>query len=496
MGETVRPDLAPADELAVRRRLERSITALALMVEGGAFDTEADTCGLEVELDLVDPLGRPRHVNAAVLTALGRADVQAELGSFNIELNLASRPTHGRVLSRLDEELAATLDAATAVAQGHGARAVSVGILPTLHASDLTASHLSTNPRYPYLDAKMAALRARAVQLDINGREHLQLETDSIAVESAATSLQVHVRAAPEAYARYFNAAQAVSPALVAAAANSPYLLGRRLWQETRIPLMEQSLDTRASRSAAEPPRVWAGDSWARTPVDVLADNVRRYSPLLPLLDAEDPLAELEAGRVPALHELRLHNGSIWRWNRPVYDVQHGHPHLRIESRVMPSGPTATDMVANAALFLGLVRAVADHDAPVETTLDFELVAQDLQSAALLGLEARLRWPGRSGVEAHDARRLLVETLVPLAAAGLDAWGADRDDAQHYLGVIEARVSSGWTGAAWQTATVEDLERHGADRESALREMVRRYAENARTHEPVHLWPVPQRRTR
>ena len=490
MGETVRPDLAPAEELEARQRLERSITALALMVEGGAFDTEADTCGLEVELDLVDPLGRPRHVNAAVLAALDRADVQAELGSFNIEFNVDSRPTHGRVLSRLDEELAGTLGAATAVAQSLGARAVAVGILPTLHASDLTAGHLSTNPRYPYLDAKMAALRNRAVRLDIHGHEHLELETDSIAVEAAATSLQVHVRAAPDTFARFFNAAQAVSPALVAAAGNSPFLLGRRLWQETRIPLMEQSLDTRATGSGPsdEPPRVWLGDRWAGAAVDVLADNVRRYAPLLPMVDAEDPLEELESGRVPTLHELRLHNGSIWRWNRPVYDVQHHHPHLRIESRVMPSGPTATDMVANAALFLGLVRAVADLDPPVEDVLDFRFAAQDLQAAALLGLGSRLRWPGRSGVQTYDARRLLLETLIPLAAAGLDAWGVHPDDAEHYLGVVEGRVSSGRTGAVWQTTTVEELESHGADREAALREMVRRYVENARTHQPVHFW--------
>ena len=492
MGEAIEPTVGSvSDGAAVRERLDRSITALQRMVDDGAFDTRAETCGLEVELDLVDPLGRPRHVNAAVLAALDRHDVQAELSRFNIEFNVPARPTHGPVLRRLDDELSATLDTVTAVAQQWGARAVAVGTLPTLHATDLTSSTLSGNPRYPYLDATMAAFRERSVRLDIRGRQHLEVETDSIAVQAAATSLQVHVRVAPDDFARFYNAAQAVSPALVAAAGNSPYVLGHDLWHETRIPLIEQSLDTRRAGAAAdgEPPRVWMGDRWAATAVDVLADNVLRYAPLLPILEPADPLQELAEARVPALTELRRHGGSIWRWNRPVYDVQHDHPHLRIENRVMPSGPTSTDMVANAALFLGLVRAVADLDPPMSRRLDFRQVPHDLHEAARLGLSARLHWPAASGVAPRCARRLLLETLLPLAATGLAAWGVDREDADRYLGIVHDRVSAGRTGARWQTRTVERLEERGADREWALREMVRRYVEHARTHEPVHRWP-------
>jgi gamma-glutamyl:cysteine ligase YbdK (ATP-grasp superfamily) len=491
MGEAIRQAGVVADGAVMRERLDRSITALERMIDDGAFDTQAETCGLEVELDLVDPLGRPRHVNAAVLAALDRHDVQAELSRFNIEFNVPARPTHGPLLRRLDDELSATLDAVTAVAQQWGARAVAVGTLPSLHATDLTSSTLSGNPRYPYLDAAMAASRERSVRLDIRGRQHLEVETDSIAVQAAATSLQVHVRVAPDDFARFYNAAQAVSPALVAAAANSPYLLGRRLWHETRIPLIEQSLDTRRAGAAAdgEPPRVWMGDAWSATAVDVLADNVRRYPPLLPILEPPDPLQELADGRVPALLELRRHSGSIWRWNRPVYDVQHDHPHLRIENRVMPSGPTATDMVANAALFLGLVRAVADLDPPISRLLDFRQVPDDLHEAARHGPGGQLHWPGPAGVAARCARRLLLETLLPLASTGLAAWGVDQEDADRYLGVVQERVSTGRTGARWQTRTVEQLEERGADREWALREMVRRYVEHAGTHEPVHRWP-------
>lgn len=492
MGQPVQPSGHVPTDRAVRRRLDRSIAALERMVAAGAFDTSADTCGFEVELDLVDPLGRPRLINAAVLAALHRHDVQAELASFNLEFNVPARPTHGGVLRRLDEELADTLDAVTAVAQQWGARVVSIGTLPTLQAADLTARHISANPRYPLLDDAMAAVRGRAVRLDITGTDRLQLECDSIAVQAAATSLQVHLRVAPEHFARFYNAAQAVSPALVAAAGNSPYLLGHRLWHETRIPLLEQSLDIAGpgSRQADEPPRVWMGDRWAATPVDVLADNVRRYAPLLPALEAEDPLEALTNPGVPSLRELRLHNGSIWRWNRPVYDVQHDHPHLRIENRVMPSGPTATDMVANAALFLGLVRAVADFDPPVSSTLDFRHVPHDLHEAARFGLDAQLHWPGRSEARVLGAQRLVLDTLLPLAASGLNAWGIDAGDAEHYLGVLDQRVTARRTGAEWQVATMDLLERQGADHQLALRETVRRYVEHARTREPVHRWAM------
>lgn len=492
MGEAVRVGGAPVDRDRLRLRLERSVQALRAMVADGVFDSEADTCGFEVEFDLVDPLGRARPVNPALLAILDRPDVQSELARFTIEFNPPARPTRGPLLATLDDELAATMAVLSAVAESRGARLAAIGTLPTLHAADLTSADLSLDPRYRLLDTRMAALRRRPVVVDIRGRDHLQLETDSIAVQAAASSLQVHLRVRPADFARFFNAAQALSPALVAAAGNSPYLLGCRLWHETRIPLIQQSLDTRPAPDdpAGEPPRVWMGEGWTSGPLDVLAENVCRYRTLIELIEPEDPIAELAAGRVPSLHELRLHNGTIWRWNRPVYDVQHHHPHLRIESRVMPSGPTACDMTANVALFLGLVRSLAEADPPVATVLDFARVTEDLQEAARLGLDATLCWPVHGRAASRPADRLLLETLLPEAATGLRSWGVDARDIDRYLGVVERRVALRHTGAEWQWATVDGLLAGGVDRESALRETVRRYLDNARTRAPVHLWPL------
>jgi len=319
----------------------------------------------------------------------------------------------------------------------------------------------------------MRAERHGPVVVRIAGRESLAFSIDSIAPEAAATSLQLHLRVPPERFAAYYNAAQAMAGAQIAAGANSPYLLGRELWHETRVALCEQVLDTRQRREvrAGVPPRAWLGDRWVHGPVELFDTIVQSLPPLLPTLAAEDPLDCLATGTIPRLHELRLHNGTVWRWNRPVYDTGDSHPHLRIENRVLPSGPTALDMTANAAFYFGLVRTLAEADRPLWSTTPFALAGRDLHAAARLGLDATLHW---DGVDVPPSR-LILDVLLPLAGDGLDGWGVAPADRDRYLSIVAQRVRSGQTGAAWQTATVRRLQdRSGLDRPAALREMTRR----------------------
>jgi hypothetical protein len=474
----------------VQHRLQRCVAALRRMVDGGWFASHEDTVGMEVELDLVDPLGRPRLVNDAVLARLGRTDMQHELGKFNVELNLAPRRLQGRVLRDSESDLGDVLDRCRARIEGLGARLVAVGMLPTLSAGQLTIERISGNPRYALLCRRMRAAHRSPFRVHIiDGCEPVGFTTDSIAPAATTTSLQLHLRVPPERFADYYNAAQTIAGAQVAVGANSPYLLGYQAWQETRVTLLEQLLDTRRPREirAGAPARVRLGDRWVNDPVELFDDAVRLFPPLFPTLDAEDPDAALDRGCAPGLRELRLHNGTVWRWNRPVYDVQAGCPQLRIENRVLPSGPTAVDMVANAAFYYGLVRAIVDNDPAPFRRVPFAVAERDLHCAARDGLAARLCWEGVD----HPIDQLTREVLLPAAAAGLDAWGVDPNDRDRYLGVIEARVRRGRTGAAWQTEAVRYLEERGRERVAALHEMTRRYLEYAHTGAPVHEWPVP-----
>lgn len=474
----------------VRRRLEQSVAALQRMVEEGWFTGHEDTVGMEVELDLVDPLGRPRLVNDIVLARLGRTDMQQELGQFNVELNLAPTRLEGPVLRDSQRDLEDVLDTCRTQIEGLGARLIAIGMLPTLSAEHLTAEKISANPRYGLLCRRMRAARHRPFHVNIvDACEPVEFATESVAPEAAATSLQLHLRVAPDRFADYFNAAQLIASLQVASAANSPYLLARRVWHETRITLLEQLLDTRDPRQvrAGVPARVYLGEGWTDSAVALFENLVRQFAPLLPTLEAEDPVAALDTGNIPALHELRLHNGTVWRWNRPVYDVQEGRPHLRIENRVLPSGPTAVDMVANAAFFYGLLRGIVDRDTAPWTQTPFEVAKRDLHLTARDGLAARVFWEGRD----QAADRLILDVLLPVAEAGLDAWGVNPQDRDRYLGVVEARVRTGRTGAVWQTRTVRCLEERGSQRTQALHEMTRRYAENSRAGAPVHEWPIP-----
>ena len=287
---------------------------------------------------------------------------------------------------------------------------------------------LSANARYRVLNEQIFAARGEDMRIAIDGAEHLLTHADSITPEAACTSVQLHVQVSPEAFASYWNAAQAIAGVQVALAANSPFLFGRQLWDETRITLFEQATDTRPDelKQQGVRPRVWFGERWITSVFDLFEENLRYFPALLPICDDEDPLAALECGACPQLAEMSLHNGTIYRWNRPVYAVVGGQPHLRVENRVLPAGPTVVDVMANAAFYYGLIRALADEQRPVWTQMTFATAAENLHEAARHGLDARLYWPGLG--EAPVAE-LVLRRLLPLAREGLRRWGVDPADA-------------------------------------------------------------------
>jgi gamma-glutamylcysteine synthetase len=363
-----------------------------------------------------------------------------------------------------------------------------VGILPSLRQGDVTDEAMSANPRYRLLNEQMIAARGEDMRICIDGPERLLTHVDSIMPEAACTSVQFHLQVSPEAFGSYWNAAQAVAGIQVALAANSPYLFGRELWRETRIPLFEQVTDTRPEELQQQGvrPRVWFGERWITSVFDLFEENLRYFPALLPLREDEDPAAALDSGEAPRLSELTLHNGTVYRWNRPVYAVEDGRPHLRVENRVLPAGPTVADVVANAAFYYGLVRALAETERPVWTQMSFAAAADNLVEGSRHGIEARVYWPG---IGEAPVTELTLRRLLPQAWEGLRQWGVDSADADRMLGIIEQRCLTGRTGATWQTEAVHCLERSTADRRESLRRMTQGYIERMVTNQPVHTWP-------
>ena len=350
---------------------------------------------------------------------------------------------------------------------------------------------MSANARYRVLNEQIFAARGEDLRIAIDGPEPLLTHAGSITPEAACTSVQLHVQVSPEAFASYWNAAQAIAGVQVALAANSPFLFGRQLWAETRITLFEQATDTRPDelKQQGVRPRVWFGERWITSVFDLFEENIRYFPALLPLCEDEDPLAVLDAGATPQLAEMSLHNGTIYRWNRPVYAVVNGQPHLRIENRVLPAGPTVADIMANAAFYYGLIRALAETQRPIWTQMSFPTAAENLHEAARDGMDARLYWPGLGEVPVAE---LVLRRLLPLAREGLSRWGVDPDSAGRLLGIIEQRCLASRTGADWQVAMTRAIsERTGAGRAEALRQMTQRYIEHMHANEPVHTWPEP-----
>src|SRR6266702_2954268 len=468
--------VSQADRRRYREKVRSCLDVLARMLRESRF-----TDGQE-QVGLVDEAGAPSMRNAAVLAAIDDPDWSPELGRFNIEVNMAPRLLAGDALATMERLMADSYNRADLRARQAGTRRAMIGILPSLGEQDATEAAMSPNPRYQLLNEQICAARGEEMQISIEGPERLLTHVASIMPEAACTSVQCHLQVSPELFGSYWNAAQAVAGVQVAVAANSPYLFGRELWQETRIPLFEQATDTRPEELQVQGvrPRVWFGERWITSVFDLFEENLRYFPALLPLVEDEDPVAALDRGEAPKLAELTLHNGTIYRWNRPVYAVVDGMPHLRVENRVLPAGPTVADIMVNAAFYLGLVRALAEAERPVWTQMSFAAAADNLAEGARHGIEAKLYWPGLGEVPVTE---LVLRRLLPLAADGLGRWGVDDRDASRLLGVIEQRCLTCRTGATWQTEAVRALADGGrTSREEALRLMTQGYIERMHTN--------------
>ena len=475
------------DRTAYRAKVRRCLDVFARMLSEYDFSVSHPHVGIEIEFNLIDHDGRPALKNAEVLEAIADPAFQTELGLYNIEINVPPSRLDGDGLADLEESIRRDLNEAQDKAGLVGANLVMVGILPTLEDSHMAGDAISANPRYSLLSEQILNARGEDIEIVIDGVDRLDTTADTIVPEAACTSTQLHLQVEPDEFAPAWNASQAIAGVQLAIGANSPFLLGKQLWHETRIALFEQATDTRSDelKTQGVRPRVWFGERWITSVFDLFEENVRYFPSLLPIVEDEDPLVEFDAGRVPTLAELRLHNGTIYRWNRPIYDVADNRPHLRVENRVLPAGPSVVDTLANAAFYFGVVKTLSQSDRPVWSQLSFKAAEENFHVAARNGIESDLYWPSVGTV---PARELVLRNLLPLAHAGLEQCGVATGIKDSLLSVIEQRCITGRNGSTWLIGEFERQLASDTDRARALRATTVRYEENMHANTPVHTW--------
>lgn len=477
-----------------RRRFTRSllddVQALERMLDEGLLESGIRRIGAEQELFLIDAAKRPAPISIDVLERLNNKAFTTELARFNLEFNLDPLVLGADCLSRMENEIVTHLALVREAAKAAGADVALVGILPTLEQGHMTLANMTPMERYFALNRALCELRGEEYELSITGVDELNISHESVMLEACNTSFQIHFQVSPEEFARFYNIAQAVCAPVLSAAANAPLLFGRKLWQETRIALFEQSIDTRRETAHARQAlgRVSFGRSWVNESVlEIYREDIGRFKVLLGLVDTvEDPFEALEAGRAPRLQALQLHCGTVYRWNRACYGVTNGKPHLRIENRVLPSGPTPLDEVANAAFFFGLLSGVLEEHGDITKHMSFADAKANFLAAARRGLNAQFDWLDKQSIPAHE---LICNRLIPLAREGLQTAGIRADDVDRYLSVIEARVSSRRTGAQWMLDSLDTMKGEGT-RGQRMASLVGAIVERQSTNQPAHTWEL------
>lgn len=490
MGISIdRSEFADGDFNAFQAALERNLTALTRLLQRPGFGEGPASLGAELEMYLVDAEGRPLHVNREVHAAADDPQLTLELNRYNLEYNLTPRALDADAFLATEKEIVERLEGLGTLAARWGGRIVPIGILPTLRQSDFGPDCVTDLPRYHALVQQLIQRRGSDFCIDINGIDPLRVDMADITLEGANTSFQVHYRVRPDAFADTFNALQLVTPLALALGTNSPTLFGHALWRETRIPLFKQSIDIRQRDRYAwsEPARVNFGRGWVRRgALELFEEAVRLYQPLIPVCAPEIE----SAPTTPALDELRLHLSTVWLWNRPVYDPA-GDGHLRIEMRALPAGPTAIDMVANAAFLIGLAEGLRGGIDRLLPAIPFHIAEYNFYRAAQHGLDARLVWPRPDQYRLREEPVTdILARLLPVAQEGLNAIGVGARESDRYLGVIERRLAARRTGADWQLMAWRRLET-GRSSRRALQAMLEAFIAHSGTQRPVAEWPLP-----
>lgn len=471
-------------------RLRANLQVLTQLLERPGFGVGKASLGAELELSLVNSNGDARWVNQQLLDLADDPLLALEINRYNLEYNLAPVAAAGKPFTQITHAIDKKMKRISTLARPLDAEPLAIGILPTLSKRDISAAAMTNKNRYHVLNNALKELRGHDLEVDIDGPEPLKLSLSNLNIEGANTSFQVHLRVNPEQFANCYNAAQLGTAAALAISTNSPLLLGHKLWEETRVILFKQSVESRDMRHDhyIGPSRAGLGNCWIKnSAVELFEASVRDYPILIPAHSNEDYQQALKEGDTPELADLCMHHGSVWHWNRAIYDPAAG-GHLRIELRALPSGPTSLDMAANAAFSVGITQGLASAMPAFTRQLDFSAVQHNFYAAAKHGLDAEFLWPRKTRASAAPlAASKVIKKLIPIAAAGLAELAVDQAEINYFLGIIEARLKARQTGARWQLDKLAELEQQHT-RPQALQHLLQSYMANCASGVPVHCW--------
>ena len=492
MGPSIKTtEFAPEEFERFAAKVRTDLKALTRLLNRPGFGEGASSIGAEVEFYIVNPALRVQPINTEIAARVQDPQLTVELNRFNLEYNLSPQAFKGSPFARTEQELLSAIQRINQHAASLDGELVPIGILPTLRQSDMGAKAMTDEPRYHALSKALIQQRGEPFSIHIGGNDVINLEADDVYMEGANTSFQLHWRVPAHRFADYFNAVQLVTPVVLALASNSPSLFGHHLWDETRIALFKQSIDSRSPnhKTWRHPPRVYYGNGWTRSAWELFAASASLYPPIIPLMSEEDPMAVIDRGDVPKLAELRLHQGTTWPWNRAIYDHTEG-GHLRIEIRSMPAGPTAADMCANGLFIIGAALAVLDDIHHLTSILPFHYTEHNFYRAAKYGVGAEIIWPHKNQVQLQDTPLLNVaRDLLPRARDALAQTAVDESEIHRLLGIIEGRIETAMSGARWQRQITESLFK-SLSPDEAFQTMLSLYMANQKTNTPLHEWTL------
>lgn len=477
-----------------RRRFMRAVlndlNALELMIDNGLIESGITRIGAEQEMFLVDKNYSPACKSVEILNDIKDERFTFELAKFNLEANLTPSELKGNCFKKLENEINETLMIARAAAGQHGAQIVLAGILPTLRQLDLTLDNMVPIDRYFELNDTLKNLRGSDFRLNIKGIDELSVTHDSYMLEALNTSFQVHMQVNSNDFVQKYNIAQAITAPVLATSVNSGLIHHNRLWHESRIAVFQNSVDTRSDtlQQRGMLPRVYFGKDWVTSICDIFREDISRFPVVLTADFDEDPVGMLESGITPKLKALMLHNGTVYRWNRPCYGVVDNVPHLRIENRVLPAGPSVIDEVANTAFFVGLMVGMSNKYDDITQVIRFSDVRNNFLNASRIGLEAEFHWVDHKSITASN---LILDELLPIARDGLIQEGIDSHDIDKYLGVIEERTKSRQTGAKWAIKSITEMDSKILPDEK-VRSITSEMIVNQKSDKPVHEWKLAQ----